>query len=206
MHRRDHLRLRLDGSMGGAPGHRVHPAGMVGIDGFPRRSGGPADLRRRRAGGVHGRRVRRVRGPGPAKEGPRRRSWRAPRPLDARGDHVDAKRGVAALAVACGASDQAVRRGAVDRAGEGRLRRHQHGDRPAVAGLRRDGGLSGIHRDSRAAVPAGTVGSSRLDTGTHRAVDARAHRRRDRRARSAVPVADRSAGQRFDDPGHGPHA
>ena len=36
-----------------------------------------------------------------------------------------------------------------------------------------------------------------------RPVAGRTHRRRDRRARAAVPVADRGAGQRRDDPGHG---
>ncbi len=91
------LRLRLDGSVGRAPGHRVHPAGVVRVDGLPRRSGRPADLDRRRAWGVHGRRVRRLRRHGPAQEGPQRRARRAPRPVDARGDHVDAERRVAAL-------------------------------------------------------------------------------------------------------------
>ena len=49
---------------------------------------------------------------------------------------------MAALAAAAAAARQALGRGAVDRAGQGRLRRHQHGHRSTVAGLRRDGRLS----------------------------------------------------------------
>ena len=117
-------------------------SGLTGFRGDP---AGPPISIGGGAGRVHGRCLRRVRSTGPAPEGPPRRSRRAPRSLDARGDHVYAKRRVAALAVARGATDQAVRRSAIDRASQGRLRRHQHGDRSAVARLRRDGGLSRVH-------------------------------------------------------------
>ena len=77
-------------------------------------------------------------------------------------------------------------------AGGRRLCRHQHGDRTAVARLRRHGGMPGIHRDPGSSVPDRAVEVPRLDPGAHRAVDARAHRRRDRRTRPAVPAADRA--------------
>ncbi len=203
MRRGDHLRLRLDRSVVATTRDRVHPSGRVRVDRFSRRSRGPPDLDRWRAGRVHGWGMGGLRDDGAAASGRERRTRRPPRHVDARGDHVDAEQRMVAFAVACAASDHALGRGAVDRAGQGRLRRHQHGDRPAVAGLRRDGGLPGVHRDRAVAIPDRAMGLPRLDPRADRPVDARAHRRRGRRTRSAVPVAAGSVGQRLDHPGHG---
>ncbi len=204
MRGRDHLRLRLDGAVVGAARYRVHPAGRI--------QGSPASAAIPRArpisiGGDLGEYMgaawaaygamalrRRVR---------TRRPWWAPRLVDARGDHADAEQRMAALAATAEATRQALGRGAVDRARQGRLRRHQHGHRPTVAGLRGDGRLPRLHRDSAAALPDRAMGLPRLDSGTDRPVDAREDRRRDRRARTALPVAAGSARQRFDDPGDG---
>ena len=88
---------------------------------------------------------------------------RAPGLVHAGGDHADAEQRMAALAAAEEATRQTLGRGAVDRARQGRLRRHQHGHRPAVAGLRRDGRLPRLHRDSAVAVPDRAMGLPRLD-------------------------------------------
>ncbi len=101
------------------------------------------------------------------------------------------------------AARPALRRSAVDRTRQGRLRRHQHGHGAAVAGLRRDGGLSGVHRGAPAAIPDRAMGLPRLDPGAYRPVDARAHRGRDRRTRAAVQVAAGRAGKRRHDPRDG---
>ncbi len=130
----------------------------------------------------------------------------APRHVHARGDHVDAERRMAALATVAGAARQALRGSALDRTGQGRLRRHQHGHGAAVAGLRRDGGLPGVLRSAPAAIPDRTMGLPRLDPGAHRPVDAGAHRRGDRRTRPAVQAAAGPAGKRRDDSRHGPPA
>ena len=66
LRRRDDLRLRLDRSVVGASGDGVHPAGRRRLYRVPWRSGRPAHLDRRRAGGVHGRRVGSLRGAGAA--------------------------------------------------------------------------------------------------------------------------------------------
>jgi len=113
---------------------------------------------------------------------------------------------MAALTTAAGAARQTFRRGAVDRTGQGRLRRHQHGHGAAMARLRRHGGLPRVHRDSPAAVSDRALGLPRLDSGADRPVDACTHRGRDRRTGAAVQVAARPARQRFDDPGDGPPA
>ena len=141
LRRRDDLGLRLDRSVVGASGDGVHPAGRRRLHRVPWRSGRPAHLDRRRAGGVHGRRVGSLRGAGAASS--RQQGWpgRASRHVHARGDDVDAERRMAAFAAAGRATGQTLGRGAVDRTRQGRLRRHQHGDGAAVAGLRRDGGL-----------------------------------------------------------------
>ncbi len=113
---------------------------------------------------------------------------------------------MAALAAAAEAARFTVGRGALDRTGQGRVRRHQHGHRAAVAGLRRDGGLSGVHRGAAAAIPDRALGLPRLDPGAHRPVDARAHRGGDRRAGSAVQAAVGPIGKRRHDPRDGPPA
>ena len=55
----------------------------------------------------------------------------------------------------------------------------------------------------QSAVPDRAMGLPRLDPRTDRPVDARAHRRGDRRTRTAVPAAAGPARQRLDHPGHG---
>ena len=171
-----------------------------------RRPRGPADLDRRGPGRVHGRNLGSVRRNGTAPPRRARRPGRAPGLVHAGGDHVDAEQRMAALAASEEATRQTLGGGAVDRARQGRLRGHQHGHRPAVAGLRRNGRLSGLHRDSAVAVPDRAMGLPRLDPRTDRPVDARADSLGDRRARTALPAAAGAPGQRFHDPGHGPSA
>ena len=192
--------------MVGAARYRVHPAGRLRAHRLPRRSRGPAHLDRGRPGRVHGRGLGGIRRDGAApSRGTRRPGW-APRLVHARSDHVDAEQRMAALAATAEATRQALGRGAVDRARQGRLRRHQHGHGSTVAGLRGDGRLPRFHRDSATALPDRAMGLPRLDSGTNRPVDAREDRLRDRRARTALPAAAGSARQRFDDPGDGSSA
>ncbi len=206
MHRRQHFRLRLVRSLVRAPRDRIHPAGRLRAHRLPGRSRRPTDLHRRPTGGVHGRCLGGLRRPGPSSSRPQRRPGRTPRHVDARGDHPDAKQRMAALTAAAEATGHTVAGSAVHRTRQGRLRRHRHGDGPAVARLRRDGGLPRVHRDTPAAIPDRPMGLPRLDSGVDRPVDAGAHRRRDRRTRAALPVAARPARQRLDHSRHGPPA
>ncbi len=97
---RHHVRFRLDRPVGRTRRVRVHVAGVVGVHRVSRRSRRPADLDRRRAGGVHGRCVRRVRCVGDAPSGTPRRTRRAPGLVDARSDDTDAELRMAARAAA----------------------------------------------------------------------------------------------------------
>ena len=120
-----------------------------GSTGFPRRSRRAADLDRRRAGRVHGWRVRRV-----------RRRWRcaAASSSGGPGEHLDLSMLEAITLMQSSewlhsqllqrAADPPHRRGAVDRTRQRRLRRDHHGHRSAVARLRRDGRMPGARRRS----------------------------------------------------------
>ena len=192
--------------MGRAPRDGVHPAGRLRA---ARVSAAIPPVRRSRSVATWGstraacgRPTARWRPP----RGAQRRSRCASGHVHARGDHADAERRMAALATAEGAARPALRRSALDRTGQGRLRRHQHGHGAAVARLRRDGGLPGVHRSAPVAIPDRTVGLPRLDPGAYRPVDAGAHGRRDRRTRTAVQVAAGRAGKRRHDPRDGPPA
>ena len=61
-------------------------------------------------------------------------------------------------------------------------------------------------RGASAAIPDRAMGLPRLDPGAHRPVDAGAHRRGDRRPRTAVQAAAGPTGKRRDDPRDGPPA
>ena len=108
---------------------------------------------------------------------------------------------MAALPIAAGAAGLAHRRSALDRTGQGRLRRDHHGHRPAMARFRRDGRLPRADRDSSAEFSNRAMGVPRFHPRADPAVAGRTHRRGDRRTRPALPAADRGVGQRGHDPG-----
>ena len=206
LRRRLDLRLRLDRAVGRArrpPSSRCRPPrGCTGFRGDP---AGPPISIGGDLGEYMGGRVGRARCAGPAAARPHRRCRRAPRHVDARSDHADAERRVAALAAAAGC--RPVRRSvevpSIEPAKDGyvgisMVTGQQWLDFAAMVDCPEFTEIAELQ------FQIGPLGLPRLDPRAHRPVDARTHRRRDRRAGATVPAADGPAGQRRDDPGDGP--